>query len=147
MDRTKAGRVHTPAGRAATVERREALSLQIVGFGASTQLHVEERAAREKGLDEAKRFIDLAAQVHCPYVRVFPDKLPKDQDKAKTLDRIADGLTQLADNAKATGVHVLMETHGDVVYAADILPVMELGGWPATGFIWVDGKRDVRGKS
>lgn len=98
--------------------------LKIVGLGSSAAMHHSSEADRAKAYDEAKRFIDIADKISCPYVRVFPDKLPKDQDKQKTLERIAEGLTILGNYSKGSGVKVLMETHGDVVYADDIVTVM-----------------------
>ena len=38
-------------------------------------------ADRDKSIDEARRFIDLANEINCPYIRVFPNNLPKDVDK------------------------------------------------------------------
>lgn len=151
MDLTKTREFSTRAAREATLARMADLSLNIVGFGTSTKLHVKEPVARERELDEARRFVDLAAEVRCPYVRVFPDKLPDGREKAETLELIASGLNQLADYAKATGVQVLLETHGDLVYIADILHVMELVGRKEAGLIWdvfnmwiVTGENPVR---
>src|SRR5262245_33208208 len=58
----------------------EALGLKIAGLGASTNMHEPDTAKRAKQIDEAKRFIELAHQLHTPYVRVFPNQLVKGED-------------------------------------------------------------------
>jgi len=46
-----------------------ALGLRIANLGASANLHIPDQAERkEQGLDEAKRFIDLARQLKSPCV-------------------------------------------------------------------------------
>jgi sugar phosphate isomerase/epimerase len=94
-------------------------------LGASAPLHHPEGPKREQSIDEGKRFIDLAEALGCPYVRVFPNNLPKDQDKAVTLQLIRQGLQTLGDHAAKTKVAVLMETHGDLIQTADIAEVMQ----------------------
>ncbi|MEO9003958.1 MAG: sugar phosphate isomerase/epimerase family protein, partial [Ginsengibacter sp.] len=91
---------------------------------------------RKKNLDEAKSFIQLAEHVHCPYIRVFPNKIPKDQGKDQTIDLIIEGLKELGDYAKGTGVTVLMETHGDIVQSEDIERIMRSVGQPNVGLVW-----------
>lgn len=110
--------------------------LKFVCLGASAPLHHPEGAKREQSLDEGKRFIDLAEALGCPYVRVFPNNLPKDQDKAVTLQLIRQGLQTLGDHAAKTKVAVLMETHGDLIQTADIVEVMQGVERPNVGLVW-----------
>lgn len=110
--------------------------LKFVCLGASAPLHHPEGAKREQSLDEGKRFIDLAEALGCPYVRVFPNNLPKDQDKAVTLQLIRQGLQTLGDHATKTKVAVLMETHGDLIQTADIVEVMQGLERPNVGLVW-----------
>jgi len=110
--------------------------LKFINLGASTNLHISEANERKKHIDEGKRFIDLADKLDCPYIRVFPDKLPTNRDKSQTLDLIAHGLLELAEYAQGSKVSVLMETHGDVLYADDILQVMKAAAHKHTGLVW-----------
>lgn len=123
--------------------------LKIVGLGSSAAMHHTPGADRDKAFDEAKRYINIASKVDCPYVRVFPDKLPKDRDKTETLNTIAEGIRQLADFASGSGVSVLMETHGDVVHAADLETVMNIAGsHKNAGLVWdVSNMWSVTGES
>ncbi len=55
--------------------------LKFVNLGSSCNLHFADPLERKKNLDEGKRFIDLANEFDCPYIRVFPNNFPKEQDK------------------------------------------------------------------
>lgn len=136
MDLTKSPAFDTSDHIATTRRKVADTGLKIINLGASTQLHHADPATRQKHLDEAKRFITLADQLQCPFVRVFPDAFPKDQERSATLDRIAKGLVELADYAKGSQVTVLLETHGDVVQSADLLGVMKAASSPKVGLLW-----------
>ena len=110
--------------------------LQIVNLGASAAMHLSDAAEREKNLDEGKAFIDLAQQLNCPYIRVFPNDFPPNQNRNVTMEWIAKGLQELGDYAKNTNVTVLMETHGEVVKSDDIAHIMQLAAHPKVGLVW-----------
>ncbi len=121
---------------ASTLQQFKKKKLKIVNLGSSATMHFANPADRKKNMDEGKSFIDLASQLNCPYIRVFPNNLPKDEDKEKTLDRIAEGLVELGNYANDKPVMVLMETHGDVVWTADIEKVMAKANHPKVGLVW-----------
>ncbi len=110
--------------------------LQFVDLGTSCNLHFADVSERKKNLDEAKRFIDLAQKINCPYVRVFPNAIPKNQEKEETMHLITRGLIELGAYAMDSNVSVLMETHGDVVKSDDILQIMNAVKNDHTGIVW-----------
>lgn len=136
MDLTKSPAFDSPDHIASTRKLAAGKGIKIVNLGASTQLHHADPATRQRHLDEAKRFITLADQLACPYVRVFPDALPNDQERTATLDRIAQGLIELADYAKDSQVSVLLETHGDGVQTDELVSMMQKASSPKVGLIW-----------
>jgi sugar phosphate isomerase/epimerase len=136
MDLTKCPEFNTEEARKATVLLMKEKDLRFVGLGSSASLHFAEGAEREKSLDEARRFIDLAQQINCPYVRVFPNNFPKDADKKTTVNLIVNGLLELGNYAKEKSRMVLMETHGDVVYSDDILEIMQSAANKNVGLVW-----------
>ncbi len=111
-------------------------NIKIVALGASAELHHADITLRRRNLDDARRFIDLARQLNCPYVRVFPNKFPKEQDRNATMDLISKGLVELGDYAKGSDVTVLMETHGDVVEIGTLKKIMESAEHTHTGLVW-----------
>jgi sugar phosphate isomerase/epimerase len=136
LDLTKSPVFNTEASRKATVAQMKSKGLSFVGLGSSANLHFKPGADREKNMDEARRFIDLAEQIHCPYVRVFPNKFPEGQSKEETINLIVEGLLELGNYAKQRNVTVLMETHGDVVYITDLVSIMQSAEHSHVGLVW-----------
>ncbi len=110
--------------------------LTIINLGSSAALHHGDATERQHQLDEAKRFIDLAQQLQCPYVRVFANNFPRNQEKGATMDLIIKGLLGLGDYAKGSTVTVLMETNGDVVQSEDLKRIIESAAHLQVGLLW-----------
>ena len=136
MDLTKCPEFNTSQSIAATLSVMKDKNVGVVDLGSSTNLHIADNTERKKNLDEAKRFIDLAEKLFCPYIRVFPNNFPKDKDKNETMDLMIKGLLELSDYAKGSSVKVLIETHGDLVWTADIQKVMDSAFNEHTGLVW-----------
>lgn len=110
--------------------------LRFSDLGSSAAMHHNEGNERQKNLDEAKRFIDLAQKIQCPYIRVFPNNLPKDQERNATIDLIIQGLIELGNHAKGSDVTVLMESHGELVHTADLQKIMQSAEHKNVGMVW-----------
>ena len=87
-------------------------------------------------MDEGRRFIDLAQDLKCPYIRVFPNNFAKDKDRNATMDLIINGLLELGDHAKGSGVSVLIESHGDLIRSDDLEKIMQSAEHENVGMIW-----------
>jgi sugar phosphate isomerase/epimerase len=111
-------------------------NIKLVDLGSSAAMHHTDKATRQKNIDDAKRYIDLANTLDCPYIRVFPNNLPKDDTKQAVLDLIVSGLNELGAYAKTSNVTVLMESHGDLVSKADLVYVMQKVDTKKIGLIW-----------
>jgi sugar phosphate isomerase/epimerase len=127
---------NSPESLKATIALMKAKGLRFVNLGSSAKFHMPEGELRDKNIAEAKAFIDLAEQINCPYVRIFPNEFPKDQDHQKTIEYVANGLLTVGEYAKARNVTVLMETHGDFSRSEDVLKTMEMANHPNVGLIW-----------
>ena len=125
-----------PEAIAATLKKMNDRGLKFVDLGSSCALHIPKGEERTKNLDEGKRFIDLAAKLNCPYIRVFPNQIPKDRDRQETLNLIIDGLKELGAYASNTQVSVLLESHGELIYKKDLLFVMEGAASAHVGLVW-----------
>src|SRR5690349_11168663 len=77
MDLTKCPEFNSSENIAATLKLMKSKGLKFVDLGSSAEMHHSDEGERRKQMEEAKRFIDLAHQLNCPYIRVFPNKLPK----------------------------------------------------------------------
>ena len=111
-------------------------NLKIVNLGSSANLHFLDLAKRQKNLDEAKKYIELANQLACPFIRVFPNDLPKDQDEKATVETIINSLRELGDYAKNSGVKVLLESHGKVIKSDMLLHIMQEANHQNVGLVW-----------
>jgi sugar phosphate isomerase/epimerase len=136
MDLTKCPEFNSPQNIAETLSLMKDKNLAFVDLGSSTSLHISDLKERTKNLNEAKRFIDLAQKINCPFIRVFPNQIPKDQDKNETMNLITKGLLDLGDYAKGSNVSVLMETHGDLVWSDDLKKIMVSAFNDHTGLVW-----------
>lgn len=136
LDLVKSPIFSSAAARAETKNRMKQNRLSFVGLGSSSTLHFKDAATRKAQLEDGKRFIDLAEQLDCPNVRVFPNNFPKEQSKAESMELIKAGLLELAEHAKGSRVSVLMETHGDLVYVDDLEAIMKQVNHPKLGLIW-----------
>ena len=113
-----------------------ALGIVISDLGASARMHEKEKAVRDQQLDEGRRFIDLAQALSVPYVRMFGDKLPPEEPKEEVMKRVVEGFQQMAAHAKAAGVTVLIESHGDFTRSADLDAILTRVGSDAFALLW-----------
>ena len=113
-----------------------ALGLVISDLGASANMHEKDPAARQKHLDEGRRYIDLARALEVKYVRMFGDRVPKGEQKADVIARVIEGFREMAAYASAAGVTVIIETHGDFTTSADIDRIVTGVGSDAFEVLW-----------
>ncbi|MCP9761873.1 sugar phosphate isomerase/epimerase family protein [Lacihabitans soyangensis] len=114
----------------------EDYGVKILNLNSSVVLHEYEPEKRTKNLETAKRYIDLAQHLDCPYVRVFPDKFPKEKSKEFALDTIKSNYEKLIDYCKGSKVKVLLDAHGDLVWSEDLLKMMQGLDKKHVGIIW-----------
>jgi sugar phosphate isomerase/epimerase len=121
-------------------------NLKIACVSSSAHLHDADPAKQQEQIADAKRFIDLAAAIGAPNVRVFGNNIegPKDQVVA----RVAAGLHELGIYAGLHNVTVIIESHGDFTNSAILEDILTRAESPSVGLLWdahhtfVDGKED-----
>ena len=113
-----------------------AVNLAISDLGASAQMHEPDPTKRAKHMDEARRFIDLAHELHTPYVRVFPNQFVAGEEKRATYARISEGLHELGEYGRPAGVTVIVESHGEFRRVEDIMAIMEGAKSKNVAFLW-----------
>lgn len=136
LDLTKSPAFSTASRAKETRDRFAGAGIRICDLGSSAQLHHPDATKRAQHLDEARRFIDLAQQLDCPFVRVFPDQLPPDQDRQATLGLISNGLLELGEYAKSRSVTVLLESHGELTRSDLLTQIMQSAEHSNVGLIW-----------
>lgn len=136
MDLPLCDEFKTVENRKVTMRLMADNGLKFVDLGSSANLHFQEGAERTKNMDEAKRFIDLANEIDCPFIRVFPNNFPKERGKEETMDLMAKGLLSLAQYAEGGKVSVLIESHGDLVHSEDLEKVLKSAEHKHADMIW-----------
>jgi len=136
LDLTKCNEFSTAQNRKDTLKMMQDNGLHFVDLGSSCTLHFADAAERKKNLDEGKRFIDLANDIDCAYVRVFPNNFPAAQTKEQSMELISSGLLELGEYAQNTKVTVLIESHGDLVKTDDLEKIMQSSAHQHVGMIW-----------
>ncbi len=126
----------SPENLASTRRQVADAGLKIINLGSSANMHFIEANKRKTNLEEAKKFIELAQGLNCPFIRVFPNDLPKDQDEAKTIDAMIQSLRELGDFSQGSGVRVLLESHGKVIQSDMLLHIMQSVNHPQVGLVW-----------
>jgi sugar phosphate isomerase/epimerase len=113
--------------------------LRIACVSSSANLYMEDSDKRAKELADARRFIDLAATLGAPYVRVFGGKAQSDNapvpDEA-TKSRVAAGLRELGQYAGPKAVTVIIESHDHFTSSATLKDVMHEADSEHVGLLW-----------
>jgi len=75
----------------------------------------------EKEMDHVKRWVDLAAELHAPAIRIFAGNLQKGTTEADARMWGVDALQRACDYAGTRGIILALENHGGIVSTADQL--------------------------
>lgn len=107
--------------------------IAIQGLGASARFADSRHC--ENSLLEARDYVEMAADLGCPMVRVFGGS-PGPEDKDDGVERVAEALAELAPFAEAHQVTIVLETHDDFLAGAQVAAVLSRVNHPAVGVIW-----------
>ncbi len=120
----------------AEVRRRfagEGLAICCIATGARMAAEEPERAAH---VEDVRRYIELAADLGCGLLRTFGGRRDSSRELAAAVEHTAGGYRQVAAEAGAAGVTVLMETHDDWCCSAPVRAVVEAVDHPAVQVLW-----------
>lgn len=88
--------------------------LDISGTAIGNDFCLPDGDAREAQLAMAREWIDHAATMGAPVIRIFAGKIPKGDDEATAIERCVEGINQSLDYAATKGVHLALENHGGI---------------------------------
>lgn len=131
--------IFAPDRLAQTKSEIKAAKLKIASVSSSANLYWEDPEKRAKDLADARRFIDLAATLGAPNVRVFGGKAPDDKAPAPdeaTKKRVAAGLRELGEYAGPRNVTVILESHDHFTSSATLKDVMQAANSPHAALLW-----------
>jgi sugar phosphate isomerase/epimerase len=93
-------------------KRFEDSPVELVGLGTAFEFQMPDPAERRKNIEGTKAYVRLAHDLGAPGVKVRPNGLPKGEDPAQVIDRIAAALREVAEDAQGYGVEIRVEVHG-----------------------------------
>jgi sugar phosphate isomerase/epimerase len=124
----------------------DAAGLRVSDLGASARMHESDPKVRQTQIDEGKRFVDLAHQLHAPYVRVFGDSLPAGEPKSDVVSRVVDGLRTLGEYARGSEVGIIIESHGDFTDSPTLADLLKRTAMDTVQLLWDTHHTYVAGK-
>lgn len=136
------GEMHLPACAAvakdpeSVANRFAEANLDLACLATGNAFHWPDKKKVAENKAQVREFIELAAQLRCPLVRVFGDEVPRYEQKQVTLLRIADALRDLAPVAASNGVTLVLENHGDFAASRDVWFILDAVNHPAVQCCW-----------
>lgn len=96
-----------------------ALGLAFSGTGIRNDFSTADREKRESDIGLAKRWIEVAADLDAPVLRVFAGQQPAGHTWDEAAVWLADALAECAEYGQRHGVIVGVQNHGDMLRSAD----------------------------
>lgn len=99
---------------------------------------VTDARRREAAVATMKRYVELAADLSCPNIRVLAGHEAPEAERSDYLPRLVDSLRTLGDVAKEAGVTLVIENHMDTmaVTARQTVEVVNAVNHPALGILY-----------
>jgi sugar phosphate isomerase/epimerase len=90
------------------------LGLDISGTAIGNDFCLPEGEAREKQLSMCREWIDYAAIIGAPVIRIFAGRIPKGGTEDEAVEHCVEGINQSLEYAAQKGVHLALENHGGI---------------------------------
>jgi len=110
--------------------------LPVTVLATSVRLATREPSTRQATLDEAQRWIDLAAELQVPVIRFFAARTPPELDLPASVQAVGEMLAALAEHATSAGVKIGVETHDEFASARTVAGALALAPGEAVGAVW-----------
>jgi sugar phosphate isomerase/epimerase len=119
------------------------LGIGISGTGVRNNFTTADAAVRQEGVNHIKQYVEVAARLGAPVIRVFADtqmraenweSVSKGATRAQVQDWIADNLRECADHAAKFKVKIGVQNHGDFLKTGqELLTLVKAVGSPWCG--------------
>ncbi|HPN35630.1 MAG TPA: sugar phosphate isomerase/epimerase family protein [bacterium] len=84
---------------------------------------------RDQEIETVKKWIDYAADLWAPHVRIFAGSAPQGSQKEEVIGWVAESVKQVLDHAEKQGVVIGLENHGGITaFPEDLLAICNLVG-------------------
>ena len=95
------------------------LGLDISGTAVGNNFCLPPGPKREEQLELVRTWVDHAADLNAPVIRIFAGTVPKGDDEAKAIERAIEGMKESLAYAAKKGVILALENHGGITATPD----------------------------
>jgi sugar phosphate isomerase/epimerase len=132
------------AQRAKVRERFQSSKVKLVSYGTTCEFQSTDDAARNKQIELAKSWVDLAKDTGAVGVKVRPNGVPNGATLQATIARIGAGLREVAEYGQSKGIEIWMEVHGRTTQEpANAAAILAAAKHPNLGACWNSNPTDV----
>lgn len=148
--RAEAGHRHgvelerTAAERAEIRDRCRQAGIAISCVATGCKFEYPEADKRQEDIDRAKRYLDLAAEIGAPRIRVFGNAFPEGISHAEVVENVGRALREIAEHGADRDVDVCLEMHGDFYWWEDALNAVRIADHPRVGIVHNCDPREMR---
>ena len=115
-------------------EKTFRLGLDISGTAIGNDFCLPEGDARRQQLQMARDWIDYAAVLGAPVIRIFAGKVPKGDTEQAAIERCIEGINQSLEYASQKGVFLALENHGGITATPEQMLSIVQGVRPSPWF-------------
>ena len=125
--------------------------IEFVCLATGNAFHSRDPQEVAKNVNEVREYIELAAKLECPFVRVFGAEIPRArffgfERREAVLGRIADHLRHLGAHAAEHQVTILIENSGDFTDSLAMWYLVDAVDSPAVRCCWNPFNARIRGE-
>ena len=111
-------------------------NVELASLVSSCTFDSRQRVELARNRETLQEYIEMAAELRCPRVRIFLGDVQKGEARQSTLARIAEEPTTIAPSAAEHGVTVLIENSGDFAGSTDAWYICDYVAHPAIRVAW-----------
>lgn len=130
--------------RADVRKRFDDSPVECVGMGSACEFHSPDESVVRENVELTKKFVVLSHDVGGSGVKVRPNRLSEDDDRAAVVGRIAAALRECGKFAADYGQEIRLEVHGRGTSEPSVVKdIMGIADHPHVGVCWNSNPTDV----
>jgi sugar phosphate isomerase/epimerase len=130
--------------RAQVRQRFEKSKVKLLSYGTTCEFQSPDPAERQKNIELAKQFVDLAHDTGAWAIKVRPNGVPKGAQLETVVKNIGASLHEVGDYGKAHGIEIWMEVHAkETQVPAVAASILKAANHPNVGACWNSNPTDV----
>jgi sugar phosphate isomerase/epimerase len=133
-----------PEERREVRKRFEDSPVELASLGSAFEFHSADPAEVRRNIDGAREYAKLAADVGAKGIKVRPNGIPRGASEDAVLRQIGQALAEVGDGARAAGVEVRVEVHGNVTSRLPVMKkIMDLAAHDNVFVCWNSNPTDL----